>query len=436
MQQALSSWNGEFSDRRREARFRETQGEVELRQLRLLWSVALLCFLAFWPLDLVTADNTRDASIARAVILATGGAVLLLSLAPLSRRSRDSVACLGLLLAMAVYGHLLHARGEGPGALLLLVLGSYLFSPGGFAGHCLCGWLGSALAWMLAGAALKPADAAYLLPANLLAMLALAQLNRGRRRLYSEGLRLMKMQRTLARLHRQNTALLHNALPEDIARQLRSQPGRRPARLVPFATVIYADLVGFSTTARTLAPAQLIALLDKLFSRFDAVCSEHGVQKIKTLGDGYLAAAGLRQNAASADADADAAVAVALGLQRAVVGLAQESGLEMSLRVGLHGGSVVAGVLGKTRFAFDIWGDTVNVACRLQGRATPGTVLVSASVVKDCRSPAAFGEPKVYSLRGCGSVVASELQVADEAAKLTITAEATPSGATPSQSMV
>ena len=429
---ALSPWSGEFTDRRREAAFRATQATTELRQLRLLWSVALLCFLAFWPLDLIAASDAREVSIARIVILITGGVVLLLSRLRLSLGWRDSLACLGLVVAMAAYGLLLKARGEGPGALLLLVLGAYLFSPGRFAWHCASGLLGSLLALLLSDDVLIRADIAYLLPANLLAMLALAQVNRGRRRLYSEGLRLQKLQGALSRLHRQNTALLHNALPEDIARQLRARPDRRPARLVPMATVIYADLAGFSALARTLTPAQLVTLLNRLFSLFDAACERACVQKIKTLGDGYLAVAGLNKRAA----DGSAAVSVAVAMQQAVAVLAQESGLALSLRVGLHSGSLVAGVLGQSRYAFDVWGDTVNVACHLQAQAAPGTVLVSASTSRDSDKRYDFIDTAEYTLRGCGPVVASVLYAPPPDASMPITVDAMSSGADASQSTV
>ncbi|MEE4661013.1 MAG: adenylate/guanylate cyclase domain-containing protein [Halieaceae bacterium] len=423
MDTALSPWSGEFREGRLEELYRRRQTTAELRQLRLLWSVALLCFLLFWPLDWLAAQDSNRAGNARIIIVGVGGLVLLLSRWPLPPRWRDATACVALIAAMASYGALLAARGHGPGALPLLVLGAYLFSPGRFFWLMTSAMLGSLLAVLQAGSSLAWPDAAFIAPAHLLALLALAQLNRGRRRLFLESQRLRNTQRALVRLHRKNTALLYNTLPRDVARQLRDEPGRRPARLLPMVTVIYADLEGFSALARTLGPGQLVALLDRLFSAFDDACARYGTQKIKTLGDGYLAVAGL----GGRDAGADAAASTALLFQQQVARLSRDTGLRLSLRVGLHSGSVVAGVLGQSRYAFDIWGDTVNVACRLQAEAAPGSVLVSASVRKACRKRWQFGPEHTCQLRGCGPVVACRLQLPRRPGKASSTALATSS---------
>ncbi len=446
----LSNWSGEFLQAEREQRFRRSQSAVEKKQLRLLWTVALLCFLSFWPFDLMHSSDVLTASLARMGILLTGVLVLLATWQEGSVDGRDRISSLRLLTAMACYGAVLQTRDAGSGALLLLVLGAYLFSPCSYRLQCLCGVAGSALAVLLAGPALSAIDAAYLLPTNLLSMIGLAQINRGRRRLFRESERLRRVQRSLVRLHKQNTALLHNALPAEVADMLRTHPHRRPARWVPVATVVYADLVGFSALARTLAPGQLVALLDRLFTAFDTLCAEHQVQKIKTLGDGYLAVAGLT----SSDAGASAAVALAKAQLRQVSIIAEQTNMPLSLRVGVHSGSLVAGVLGRSRYAFDIWGDTVNVACRLQAQSEPGAALVSASSRDACKERSArkgmdqseevsgiaagvFLNEQVYTLRGCGPIVASAVYPDDVGAdKAAITACATSSALPRSQSTV
>lgn len=411
---ALRYLSGEFRCRHVERRYRDSQAQSELRQLRLIWSVALGCFLIYLPVDyLIIPEPTHKLLWARAGILGTGVAVLLLLRSRAWQSRRDWVTSLGLCLAMAGYGVVLGERGQSAGALLLLLLGGYLFSPNRFSLHCATGAAGSAAAVVAADGELPWLDASFLLPANLLAMLALAQLNRGRRRLYRQGRQLaaevhrrQAAQKRLHRAHRQNLALLYNALPPAVATQLRRQPGRRPARLVDGASVLFADLVGFTLLTRQLSPAELLRLLDRVFVVFDHIAGRHGLEKIKTIGDAYLAVAGLN---ACSGASAVSAAHVALEQQRAVARIARDTGLELRLRVGLHSGAVVAGVIGSKRYAFDIWGETVNIASRLQSAAPPGGVLVSSAVRRGCGGQFQFGPEGVMNLRGCGPVRACAL---------------------------
>ena len=406
---ALRFFSGEFRCADTERAFRAAQARAELRQIRLLWSVALVCFTLYLPVDL----DSNQATWGRCGVLAAGASVLLLLSFPYWQARRDQVSSVGLLLALSCYGAVLGARDQGPGALLLLLLGSYLFSPCRFSLHCVTGLLGSAVAVVAAAGAVGPLDVSYLVPANLLAMLALAQANRGRRRLYRQGLRLARegrlrdqAQQQLQRLHRQNLGLLYNALPPAVARQLRENPGRRPARLVASATMVFADLVGFTPLARTLSPRELVRLLDRVFRAFDALAERHGLEKIKTVGDAYLAAAGLYRRNGKPAADA---ARMALAQQRVIEAIAARTGLALDLRVGLHTGPVVAGVLGSKRYAFDIWGDAVNVASRLQTAAPPGGILVSTAARRACGSGFRFGEESRLPLKGCGDVSASLL---------------------------
>jgi len=168
--------------------------------------------------------------------------------------------------------------------------------------------------------------------------------------------------------------LLLNVLPEDIVARLDAGETRIADRHERVA-VLFSDLVGFTGIAARLAPAELVDRLDALFSAFDAACAEHGMEKIKTIGDAYMAAAGLR----SQDADpCGAAAAVGLAMMRAV----EATGGAWRMRVGIHLGPVVAGVIGRRKFAYDLWGDSVNVASRLEATAQPGRIHVSAEVAE------------------------------------------------------
>jgi adenylate cyclase len=169
--------------------------------------------------------------------------------------------------------------------------------------------------------------------------------------------------------------LLTNAIPRSIATRLKHGE-QRIAESYPATTVVFADIVGFTPWAQRTDPARVVALLDDLFSRFDALAAEHGVEKIKTVGDAYMAAAG------APEARADHAAA-ALGFGRALLvevdAWRQANALDLEVRVGLASGAVVGGVIGSRRILFDLWGDTVNTAARMESSGVAGRIHVAAS---------------------------------------------------------
>jgi adenylate cyclase len=165
--------------------------------------------------------------------------------------------------------------------------------------------------------------------------------------------------------------LLLNVLPQPIIDRLTAGEGTIADRYDDVA-VVFSDFVGFTEISGRLPVASLVASLNTLFSAFDAACHQLGVEKIKTIGDAYLAAAGLH------GAGGDylyAAADVALAMLEAV----RQAGQPWQVRIGLHSGPVVAGVIGTSKFAYDLWGDAVNVASRLETTAPPGRIQVSAS---------------------------------------------------------
>jgi adenylate cyclase len=137
-------------------------------------------------------------------------------------------------------------------------------------------------------------------------------------------------------------------------------------------SVLFADLIGFTPIAERLPAEEVVVLLDEIFSGFDELVARHGLEKIKTIGDGYLAAAGIPMPRAD---HAEAAARLALAMRQSLAELRAVSGL--SLRIGIDSGPVVAGVIGRTKFGYDIWGDTVNTASRMESHAAPGTIQVT-----------------------------------------------------------
>ncbi len=169
--------------------------------------------------------------------------------------------------------------------------------------------------------------------------------------------------------------LLTNAIPASIATRLKHGEDSI-AESYPATTVVFADIVGFTPWAQRTDPARVVALLDDMFSRFDTVAAELGIEKIKTVGDAYMAAAGAPQ--ARSD-HAQAAVAFGRAILAEVADWRSANELALGVRVGVASGPVVGGVIGQRRIVFDLWGDTVNTAARMESSGVPGRIHLAAS---------------------------------------------------------
>jgi adenylate cyclase len=174
--------------------------------------------------------------------------------------------------------------------------------------------------------------------------------------------------------HERSEALIATVMPSSIATRLKSGQEERIADRIDVLSVMFADLVGFTTAARGLAPEEVVDYLDGLVRSFDVLCEQHGVEKIKTIGDSYMAAAGF----------GDAAVAGAVAVGRFAMAMLQDIGRQpplgdkkLNLRIGIHCGPATAGVIGDMRFSYDVWGDAVNTASRMESHGVPGRIHVS-----------------------------------------------------------
>ncbi|HET8979554.1 MAG TPA: adenylate/guanylate cyclase domain-containing protein [Solirubrobacteraceae bacterium] len=168
--------------------------------------------------------------------------------------------------------------------------------------------------------------------------------------------------------------LLLNVLPAPIAARLK-QTHEIIADAYSEVTVLFADIVDFTPLSERLHPQELVAVLDRVFGAWDQLAERYRVEKIKTIGDAYMVAAGIP---AAREDHAPAIAGMALAMRCAVAAVAAQTGLPLQVRIGIDSGPVVAGVIGRAKFIYDLWGDTVNTASRMESCARPGTILVTS----------------------------------------------------------
>jgi adenylate cyclase len=170
--------------------------------------------------------------------------------------------------------------------------------------------------------------------------------------------------------------LLKNVLPEPIAARLKDGSSTI-ADSFTSVTVLFADLVGFTALASRVESRELVEMLNDVFSRFDRLAVRAGLEKIKTIGDAYMVVGGLPE---PRDDHVHAVAEMALAMRDELRSYAEESGVDLDLRIGIHTGPAVAGVIGERKLSYDLWGDTVNTASRMESQGEPGRIQISAAV--------------------------------------------------------
>jgi class 3 adenylate cyclase len=184
------------------------------------------------------------------------------------------------------------------------------------------------------------------------------------------GLQRTRKEKTISdKLRNESDALLLNILPSEVAEELK-QKGSSEAKLYNHVSVLFTDFVNFTGLSEQMSPTELVQEIHKNFTAFDAIMEKHGIEKIKTIGDAYLAVCGLPNEV---EDHAQRITKAALEIQEFM----QSNQGKFQIRIGIHSGPVVAGIVGVKKYAYDIWGDTVNMASRMESNSEAGKINIS-----------------------------------------------------------
>jgi class 3 adenylate cyclase len=196
----------------------------------------------------------------------------------------------------------------------------------------------------------------------------------------------------------QSDGLLLNVLPRSIAERLKRDPGVIAERFEE-VTVLFADVADFTPFAERTSPERVVGVLDEIFSAFDRLTQERGLEKIKTIGDAYMVAGGLPEPRPD---HAEAVAGLALEMQAQLARVCDALGLGLTIRIGIDSGPVVAGVIGRHKFSYDLWGDTVNTASRMESHGLPGRIQVTDATYRRLRARFDFEERGEIEIKGKG----------------------------------
>jgi adenylate cyclase len=332
-------------------------------------SLAMVQIVAY-SMTLVMFHRTRRLDWFVATLIAIGLSVIVLGLLVSGGLSTGIGALVWSLLVPLGAVLFLGARAAAPAyvAVVLAVLAAVVLDP------------------FVRGEPLPPSPARVLLSAVNLLVAAAVALGLV---LFIDGERV--------RARAESDALLLNILPSSVADRLKH--GERViADHYEAVTILFADIVEFTPLAAVESPAQVVTILNDIFSRFDTLAERHGLEKIKTIGDAYMLVAGApspRQDHASAVLDM--ALAMAAAAESSEISL----GVPLQLRIGIASGPAVAGVIGQRKFSYDLWGDTVNLASRMESTGVPGMIQVADSTWELCRNRYSF-TPRDVDVKGKG----------------------------------
>jgi adenylate cyclase len=211
--------------------------------------------------------------------------------------------------------------------------------------------------------------------------------------------RLEIAEEALSAEHQRSENLLLNLVPASIAERLKRDPDKVIADYLPETTILFADIVNFTPFASQLSPQELVVFLNRIFSEFDFLCEKFGLEKIKTIGDAYMVAGGIPEPAPDA---AQSVARMALEMLEVADRISSEFDTTIAIRIGIHKGPVVAGVIGSRKLFYDVWGDAVNTAARMESHGVPGKIQVTKSAMEAIGSGFTFQDNGRQNIKGKG----------------------------------
>jgi class 3 adenylate cyclase len=380
------SWTGRFADAELEQAFRQDDLEPLKRFLGFSVGLATLTFLAFAAHDALVVPQVRTQAwaVRFGVFVPTSALVFwLLRSRHLLRYSQLMMLVYGLAASFIVL--YIGAIAGGSGYFLYTSFAVAFVTLGPFVARLgVVAQLAYTLLTLLIFALLDhslahcPLQISLSVASTLLslgglgALIAYRQEQQARQGFLQRRL-IERQVHALAAEKARAEELLLNVLPASIAERLKR--GQRPiADGFPRVSVLFADIVGFTKMSERVTPVELVDRLNRMFSSFDDLADKLKLEKIKTIGDAYMVAGGLHSHEYD---HAHTIAEMALAMQRRALEFSREFAEELSIRIGIHTGPVVAGVIGKRKFIYDVWGDTVNTASRMESHGEPGTVHVS-----------------------------------------------------------
>jgi class 3 adenylate cyclase len=379
------------------------QARVGALVAAVLWFVAALVIPAT-----VGIDRGLVALVCGAMVVVNLGAVVAARWATTLDRQQILGLALNGLAGLAVLA-LIEASGTfdryAAPALLLIAIFAFVVIRLRFifaliaAGTYLVGFIAVVSTRAGGGTAL---DVFLVSAAILVGLGATYQLERGARDVFAQRRLIESQAAQLAEAHATSERLLLNVLPGSVAERLK-RGETTIADAYEDATVLFADLVDFTPLAASLGPVETVRLLDRLFSACDGLADRHGLEKIKTIGDAYMVVGGVPD---VCDDHPQRVVAMGLDMLDAVANLAHEVDRPLDVRIGVHTGPLVAGVIGTRKFIYDLWGDTVNVASRLESHGVPGAVQMSDVTWSRVQDAVDCRPRGLVELKGAGTVSA------------------------------
>jgi class 3 adenylate cyclase len=379
-----------------------------------------LSFAAFWAFGLqdwlVLRDDHTNAWVIRYGLSGPLGAVLIFFALKNKRRQLHQPAMLGFGMTLTAVVLWIASASERS-AMFLYANNAILFvALGAFLGrmNVLTQGLFTLLTVLVFNVLVRNIDPVFRTAMNLtfitmgvIGLLAARQMEVQARLAFIQRRIIRDQLAALASEQRRSESLLLNVLPRRIAAHLKEAPDRTLAERFDSATVLFCDIVGFTELSAQLSAEDLVRRLDEVFTRFDELAGELGLEKIKTIGDAYMVAGGIPSRR---EEHVFAVCEMALRMRTRIEEISSRLPQPLRVRIGIHTGPVVAGVIGRKKFIYDVWGDTVNTASRMESHALAGTIQVTQEVFLAAKQAYDFTPRGTIEVKGKGAMSTYELR--------------------------